>query len=232
MPTTVASIGSGTRTVVVSPTWRWPMSAESLSITISPACCGARPSISWYGLRDDSIQFSPNVGASWPPISSPSDPVTWATPSTTGWADATDGFVANSETRLSSIVPRADRSAVPISSSLRTIASVPELPSASNECVPAFIASPSTSVAARKATPITIAIAPPSSRRLRAQREEKSCLRMSVPQLLHAVQQASCSRLVDVVDDLAVGEEDDLVGAGGGGSVVRDHHDRLAELAH
>ena len=35
----------------------------------------------------------------------------------------------------------------------------------------------------------------------------------------------------DLVDDLAVGEEHDAVGVAGGDRVVRDHHDRLAEVA-
>ena len=44
IPTTSTSIGSGTRTVVASPTSRAPSSAAPLSITISPAATGARPS--------------------------------------------------------------------------------------------------------------------------------------------------------------------------------------------
>ena len=43
---------------------------------------------------------------------------------------------------------------------------------------------------------------------------------------------ASAGRLVHLVDDAAVGEEDHPVGVGGGRRVVGDHHDGLAELAH
>ena len=37
---------------------------------------------------------------------------------------------------------------------------------------------------------------------------------------------------VQLVDDLAVGEEDHAIRVGRGDRVVGDHHDRLAELAH
>ena len=40
----VTGIGSGVRTVVVSPTARSPDSAAALSMTTSPSASGARPS--------------------------------------------------------------------------------------------------------------------------------------------------------------------------------------------
>ena len=54
----------------------------------------------------------------------------------------------------------------------------------------------------------------------------------SVPEALHAVEHAVGRRREHLVDDLAIGEEDHPVGVAGGDRIVRDHHDRLAEVAH
>ena len=49
---------------------------------------------------------------------------------------------------------------------------------------------------------------------------------------LHAVQDGLGGGVEQLVDDVAVGEEDDAVGVGRGDGVVGDHHDGLAELPH
>src|SRR5215213_8094655 len=49
-------------------------------------------------------------------------------------------------------------------------------------------------------------------------------------QALHLVEDRVGGRLVQLVDDGAVGEEHDAVGVARGVRVVRDHHDRLPEI--
>jgi hypothetical protein len=50
------------------------------------------------------------------------------------------------------------------------------------------------------------------------------------PHLLHRGQHLDRRRLGDVLDDAAVGEEEDPIGHRGGARIVRHHHRRLAEL--
>src|SRR4051812_24041293 len=52
---------------------------------------------------------------------------------------------------------------------------------------------------------------------------------MSAPELLHVVYRPLGGGVEHLVHDLAVGQEHDPVGVGGGDGVVGDHHDRLAE---
>lgn len=48
--------------------------------------------------------------------------------------------------------------------------------------------------------------------------------------MLHEVENGVGRRLEHLVDDVPVGQEQDPVGVAGGGRVVGDHDDRLAEL--
>ena len=52
------------------------------------------------------------------------------------------------------------------------------------------------------------------------------------PEALHAVEDLLGGGLGQLVDDLAVGEEQHPVGVGRGHRVVGDHHDGLAEVGH
>src|SRR3954464_13791147 len=84
----------------------------------------------------------------------------------------------------------------------------------------------------RKAQPATTAIAVSSRRPLRAMVLRSASLNISLTEPLHAVEHALGRGVGHLVDDLAVGEEDDAIRVTGGVGVVRHHHDRLAELAH
>ena len=92
----------------------------------------------------------------------------------------------------------------------------------------------STSVPAMKATPRRTARLVVRSRSLRAARSLRVVRNMAIysPKLLHAVEHPVGRRCGHLVDDAAVGEEDDAVGVAGRDGVVGDHHDGLAELAH
>src|ERR671911_278817 len=120
MPTTVTSIGSGTRTVVVSPTARSPLSADDRSMTTSAGASGARPSAIRQGLMVVSVA---QLAA------------TLSTP-------------ARSSTTPASISPRSVSSSSPTSVALRTTASVPALASVNMSPKPDRMVSPSTSPAA------------------------------------------------------------------------------------
>src|SRR5439155_11450767 len=48
--------------------------------------------------------------------------------------------------------------------------------------------------------------------------------------VFHVVDDRLRGRVLELVDDLPVGKEDDAVGVTGGDGVVRDHHDRLTEV--
>src|SRR5690242_16337864 len=48
--------------------------------------------------------------------------------------------------------------------------------------------------------------------------------------VLDAIDDGLGRRALELVDDLAVGEEDDAIGVTGGDGVVRDHHDRLPQV--
>src|ERR687886_1740039 len=80
-------------------------------------------------------------------------------------------------------------------------------------------------------TPRATASAVRIKRSLRAKRPRSATLRMGSADRLHEVEDVlGAVRLLGVVDDPAVGEDEQPVGVGGGGRVVRDHDDRLAEL--
>src|ERR687883_1530576 len=80
-------------------------------------------------------------------------------------------------------------------------------------------------------TPSATASAVRINRSLRANSPRRATLRMELADGLHEVEDVlGAVRLLGVVDDLAVGEDEQPVGVGGGGRVVRDHDDRLAEL--
>src|SRR5437764_3930097 len=49
--------------------------------------------------------------------------------------------------------------------------------------------------------------------------------------VFHVVDDCLGGRILELVHDLPVGEEDDAIGVAGGDGVVRDHHDRLAEIS-
>ena len=86
------------------------------------------------------------------------------------------------------------------------------------------------------ATPSAIAIAVSTTRSLRAgSRADHASISLAahareVPDRLHQVERLLGGRAVAVVDDAAVGEDQQAVGERGGVRVVGDHHDRLAEV--
>src|SRR5690606_12561416 len=89
---------------------------------------------------------------------------------------------------------------------------------------------PMNRVAARKPTPRTMAVPVERRRRRWARSDAKVTVNTSGPQVLHAVEDRLGRRLVQLVDDAPVGEEEDGVGVGGGDRVVGDHRDGLAHL--
>jgi hypothetical protein len=95
------------------------------------------------------------------------------TPSIVGTTEATPGAAATRSTRSSSTRSRT-RGSLPMTDELRTMTSVPALASVKAAEKPDRMVSPSTSVAARKATPSTTAVVVPTRRRLRAQRPART----------------------------------------------------------
>ena len=88
-------------------------------------------------------------------------------------------------------------------------------------------------VPAMKATPRTTARPVSTKRTLWAQRPLMVRLNMAIylPKLFMRSRTDSAVGCVELVDDAAVGEEDDAVGVARRHGVVGDHHDRLAQLA-
>src|SRR5688572_33269497 len=84
----------------------------------------------------------------------------------------------------------------------------------------------------RNAQPAMTAIDVSSRRPLRARAPFSAILNIeSVAESLEPVEHAIGRRLHHLVDDLAVRQEDDAVGVARRAWIVRDHHDRLPELA-
>ena len=100
------------------------------------------------------------------------------TPSMLGAAARTPSTAATWSTIESSMRSRWRSSSEPISALLRTTTSMPALASLNAWAKPARMVSPSTSVAARKATPRMTAVQVPIRRRLRAQRPFSVTLNM------------------------------------------------------
>src|SRR5919106_865148 len=119
---------------------------------------------------------------------------------------------------------------MPRSVALRTMTSVPALTSANRSSKLARRVSPSTRVPARKATPRNTAKAVPTRRRPWPRISLTVSDNMSVSQLLDAVEHGRRRRVVEVIDDPAVGQELRPVGVRGRHRVVGDHHDGLAHL--
>src|SRR6185436_5110387 len=94
-----------------------------------------------------------------------------------------------------------------------------------------LIVSVKTYVPAISVTPSATARAVRTRRSLRANSPRRATLRMpELPDGLHEVEDVVRGVGLAVVDDPAVGEDEETVGVGGRGRVVRDHDDRLAEL--
>src|SRR6266511_4190172 len=96
----------------------------------------------------------------------------------------------------------------------------------------AFMVSVSTEVPDTKLTPSTIASAVSARRSLWDSSPLMVAFDMarSAPELLHQVEDLVGGGVGHLVNDLAVLEEQHVVGVGGGARVVGHHHDRLAEL--
>ena len=87
-------------------------------------------------------------------------------------------------------------------------------------------------VPARNDVPRMTAREVSSKRPLRAMMPFRAILNIdSVTEPLHAIEHEIGRRLGHLVDDLAVGEEDDPVRVARRIGVVGDHHDRLPEIA-
>src|SRR3954452_18986860 len=84
----------------------------------------------------------------------------------------------------------------------------------------------------RNAQPAMTASAERRRRPLRARTFFSAMRSTSFPEALHAVEHLLRCRLGHLVDDLAVGEEDDAIGVARRDRIVGDHHDGLAELVH
>src|SRR5580704_4965653 len=87
-----------------------------------------------------------------------------------------------------------------------------------------------TNVPEMKVTPSTMAMAVSTNRNLWASRPLMVTFHISVPQLLHVLQDRVGGGRGELSHDLAVGQEDHPVGIGGAAGIVGDHDDRLVEL--
>src|SRR5262245_3644123 len=231
MPTMVTSTGSGVSTVVRSPMCRSPLSAAPRLITTSSSASGARPSARRYGLSCSSaVQLPASWGGPPPPTASPSAPSSWPRPWTCGSAAATPSTAATRSTSERSMSPRGSSASIPRSVVFRTTTSVPALTSANRLSKLLRRVSPSTRVPARNATPRNTATAVPTRRRPCPRISLTVRDSMSVPQVLDPVEDRRRRRLVELIDDPAVGEEQRPVRVRGRARVVGDHDDGLAHL--
>src|ERR1700677_4348606 len=89
-----------------------------------------------------------------------------------------------------------------------------------------------TNVPAMNVTPRTMESAVSAKRSLCASSPLMVTRHTSGAQTADALQDGLGCGVTHLVDDVAVGEEDDAVGVGRAAGVVGDHHDRLAELGH
>ncbi len=174
-PTIVTLTGSGVRRVVVSPIFRWPLSAAPRLMTTSPVLAGVRPCASRYGLSSGSvIQLPASVGGPLPPMASPLAPTSWPAPWMSGAAAATPGMPSTVLTRAVGTGWRTPwlSPGVVMASALRTTASVPLVASPNMVSKLARSVSPMTRVPARKATPRNTARNVPAKRLLWARRDD------------------------------------------------------------
>src|ERR1700693_101789 len=89
-----------------------------------------------------------------------------------------------------------------------------------------------TNVPEMKVTPSTMAMPVSTSRSLCASSPLMVTFHMSVPQLLHVLEDRVGGGGGELADDRAVGEEDHSIGMGGTAGVVGDHDDGLVEFRH
>src|SRR6478609_3961642 len=157
-----------------------------------------------------------------------------------GWADLTSGSPSRSETTFA----RKVRLSWPESKSLAPLNATSAsavLPSMMLSNVPPM-ALVKTIEPATNATPSTIANAESSRRSLRAKRLRQVTRhtsgafagrrRLARGALLHLVQQLLAVGAAELVDDLAVGEEDHPIGVRRRHRVVGHHHDGLTAVVH
>ena len=218
----------------VSPITYPARSADFLSIATSPAPRASRPSSTRRPSRP-SVPYHaiPNEG---PDVCSGLPfflmIVAWrrmltSTVSTPG----TDLIPATSESGTGS---RCAVASSPKAIFVRTSRSTSPCSSAKRPLMAPFTLSVSMNAPDTKATPRMIAKAVSSTRNLRARTPRTVSRRtgdaIASGQALHSVEHPLGRRFADLVDNLAVGEEDDTVGVRRRIRVVGDHHDRLAEL--
>src|SRR3954451_20058973 len=104
---------------------------------------------------------------------------------------------------------------------------MPSYPVLNRSSKPRLMVAVRTKVPAMKATPSTTEMHVEIRRRLWAHSDRKVSRNMgcSVAEGLHEVHDVLGARVVQLVDDLAVGEDQHPVRVGGGHGVVGDHHD-------
>ena len=187
--------------------------------------------------RSSSIQLTPIVPPRPSPVSARAvgvDQLGEALDRAGGGVDAVDGLDAgrraDASTRSWTSMPPSPSTPV-----VRcTTTSMPSLDVAKSPSKVFPMVSVRIIVPAMKATPRTTARPVSTKRTLWAQRPLRVRLNMAIylPKLFMRSRTDSAVGCVELVDDVAVGEEDDPVGVGRRHGVVGDHHDRLAELPH
>src|SRR5258705_3136327 len=230
VPVTLASI------LIRSPTAKCSRLAVPASMATSSGPLGARPSLTENGESVPRLEAeAPKFGAC-PPTILPSRPTIAARPCTYPPASATPLVFWITASSDAGTGPRS-ASAGSWGESFwveRIWASVFPLTSAKRLSKEWASVSVSTNVPATKPTPSTTDRAVSASRSLWARRPlimtRRIGLRPLVFQGLEAVEDPLRRRPLHLVDDVAVGQEHRPVGVAGGGGVVGDHDDRLAEV--
>src|SRR5439155_4777952 len=236
MPTTVnVFFGSWVSTSIVSPTANGPLSARLPLMATSFSAVGPRPARSLTS-SSSPVQLAPKRGGPVPGSTLPFLATTRApSAKTLPWAEATPGTA-----RTLSRTAAGTFSAWPSPACESPTACSPVICTAmlllmvrnieSNDALIDWvrISAPATAI-----TPSTTAMPDSTSRSLRDSRLfQVACSMSGRPvQALHGVQHSVGGRVAQLVDDRAVGQEDDPVGVGGGVRVVGDHDDGLPVLA-
>src|SRR4051794_39382773 len=239
MPTTVACTFFVSCTVTVSPSATWPSLAEPRSMTTSPSRSGFRPdAIDQPFSAGSSTHASANTGGPLPgwPNALPSALTMGPDPWMNGFASLTPSIFEIVSTSAASMRPRWVNDPGPASTcSLlddRTNASVPRLPLEKRSSNVWLTVAVRIDTPEKKPMPMTTARNVPTSRRLCATRFRKVTFSTtSVPERLEPVEHLVGGRLGHRIDDATVLEEQRAVGVPRGDRIVRDHHDRLPELA-
>ncbi len=213
-----------------SPIAKSSSSAVVLSMTTSSGARGAVPAVILSGFSSaSSLQLKPRAGGPAMPAALPSLPMIWAVPNTvpSAWATPSTARMVGS-----SVAGTGCRSASETVLTPRTCTATPSLAVSKTPSKALLMVSPRTNAPTTKPTPRIDREGGEEEPELAGEQVPVGLLadhvRRPAPIALRRSRMRLGRRLGQLAHDLAVGQEQHLVGAAGRGRLVGDHDDGLA----